>query len=113
REARVCVAVDEPGDRTETASVDLLDVAVETRQVTHPADGLDRLARTEDVRILEHVHLAERAPAQRRRGACGSRDLLEVADEQAALAARGAHPRSRGGIGSSSPCDSAAASASG
>ena len=76
----MCVAVDEPGDRTETASVDLLDVAVERRQVTHAADGLDRLARTEDVRIVEHVHLAERATAQRRGGAGRRRELLQVAD---------------------------------
>ena len=107
------VTVDEPGDRAETTSVELVDVAVETRQVTHAADGLDRLARTEDVRILQHVHLAERAAAQRRCGAGGSHELREVADEQAALAARGPHSRSCGGIGSSSPCDSAAASASG
>ena len=87
-EARVRVTVDEPGDRAEPASVELVDLAVETRQVTHAADGLDRRARTEDVRVLEHLNLAERASAQRRGDAGGSRELCEIADEQAALAAR-------------------------
>jgi len=113
REARVRVAVDEPRDRAETAAVDLLDLSSEGRQVTHTADSLDRLTRTEDVRMLDHVHLAERAAAQRRRSARGTRNLGEVADEEAALAARGAHSWSRCGIGASRPCDSAAVSASG
>ena len=113
RKARVRVAVDEPRNRAEAAAVDLLDLSSEGRQVTHTADSLDRLTRTEDVRILDHVHLAERAAAQRRRSARGTCNLGEVADEEAALAARGAHSRSRCGIGASSPCDSAAVSASG
>ena len=40
-ERRVRVAVDEPGDRREPSAVDLLDVAVERRQVAHSADLLD------------------------------------------------------------------------
>src|SRR5207248_655904 len=62
-EARMRVTVDEPRDRTATAAVDLLDLSVEPWQITHTADGLDRRAHAEDVRVLDHVHLAERAAA--------------------------------------------------
>jgi hypothetical protein len=82
------MAVDEPRNRAETTAVDLLDLSSEARQVTHTPDGLDRLTRTEDVRILDHVHLAERAATQWRRSARGTRHLREVTDEEAALAAR-------------------------
>ena len=111
--ARVRVAVDEPGDRAESASVELLDVAVERRQVAHAADRLDRAAGTEDVRVRQHVDLAERGSAQWGLGAGRRRELREVADEQAAGVARGAHSSLAGGIGASRPCASAAAAASG
>ena len=61
-ERRVRVAVDEPRDRAEPAAVDLVDVAVERRQVAHPPHRLDRVAVAEDVRVLEHLDLAERGP---------------------------------------------------
>ena len=78
------VAVDEARDRAEAAAVDLDDVAVERRQVAHAPDRLDRLAAAEDVRVLEHVDLAERGPAQRRVAPGRRRELREVADEQRA-----------------------------
>ena len=111
--AGVRVAVDEPGDRAEPASVDLVHLAVETRKVAHAADALDRSARAEDVRVFDHVDLGELASPQRGSRPCRCRELFQIADEQAAPAARGIHPRSAGGIGASSPCDSAAAIASG
>src|SRR5205085_9401186 len=63
-ERGVRVAVDEAGDRAEAAARELLDLAVERRQVAHPPDRLDRLAAAEHERVLEHVHLAERAAAE-------------------------------------------------
>ena len=39
---RMRVTVDEARDRAEAATVELLDVAVERRQVAHPPDRLDR-----------------------------------------------------------------------
>ena len=59
--AGVRVAVDEPGDRAEPAPVDLVHLAVELRKVAHAADGLDRSAGAEDVRVFDHVDLGELA----------------------------------------------------
>ncbi len=76
------VTVDEARNGTASASVDLDDVAVERGQIAHAPDGLDRLAVAEDVRVLDHVDLAQRWPAQRRVAARRRRHLDEVADEK-------------------------------
>ena len=81
-ERRVRVAVDEPRDRAQPAPVDLDDVAVERRQVAHAPHRLDRVAGAEDVRVLEHLDVAERGAAQRRLTAGRRRQLRQVADEQ-------------------------------
>ena len=58
-EGDVGVAVDEAGDRAAAPSVHLDDVAVERLQVAHTADGRDRVVLTQDVRVPDHVDLAE------------------------------------------------------
>ncbi len=108
-ERRVRVAVDEPGNRAQSASVELLHVAVERRQVAHATDGLDRAARAEHVRVLEHVDVAERRSAQRCLASRGRRELSEIADEQP----RGHAHASCGADGIRSPPRSAASTASG
>src|SRR5207244_12703417 len=112
-EACVRVTAHEPGDRAQPTPVELLDVTVDRGQVAHAPDGLDRVAVAEDVCVLEHLDLTERLAPQRSVTAARRRELCEIADEQAARAARKAHPCSGGGIGPSSPCASAAARASG
>ena len=107
-EGRVRVAVDEPGDRAAPAAVELHDLAVEGPQVAHPPHRLDRLAGTEDVRVLEHLDLRESLSAQRRVASGRRRELREVADEQP----RRAHA-SAGAPGIRSPPASAASIASG
>ena len=111
-EARVRVAVDEPGDRAEAAPVELDDVAVERGRSRHPADGDDRVAVAEDVRVVEPLDVAERAPRSGAPRAGRRRQLLEVADEQARRRAARAHSRPAAGIGGSRPCSAAAATAS-
>ena len=111
--ARVRVAIHQPRECAQSASVELLDLAGERRQVAHAADRLDRTAGAENVRVLQHVDLAERGSAQWRLGAGRRRQLSEVADEQAPGVARRAHSSLEGGIGASRPCASAAAAASG
>ena len=71
-----------PGTAHRPAAVELLDVAVERGEVAHPPDGGDRAVLAEDVRVLEHVHLAERGAAQGCAASRGRRELGEVADEQ-------------------------------
>ena len=108
-ERRVRVAVDEPGDRAEAAAVELAYVAVERRQVAHAADGLDRVARTQDVCVLDDVDLAQRGSAKRRVAAGGRGDLREVANEHP----HGIAHASRGADGNRSPPRAAASIASG
>jgi hypothetical protein len=80
------VAVDEARNGTQTAPVELLDLAVE-RELAHQPDGRDPALVTEHVRVLEHVQLAELATAQRRTPPSGRDDLGQIADEQARHAA--------------------------
>ncbi len=82
-EARVRVAVDEPGDGGEPVPVELLDLDAERRETPHLADLDDARPRAEHVRALEHVDEAELGAAQRGSGTRGGRDLGEVADEEA------------------------------
>ena len=58
------VAVDEARDCAEPASVELLDVVLECRQVSHAAGRLDATRTAQHVRILHHVDVGEGAPAQ-------------------------------------------------
>ena len=60
-EAGVGVAVDQPGQRAAPPSVDLDEVALERLQVAHAADGRDRVAVDEHVRVLQQLDLSERA----------------------------------------------------
>ncbi len=83
-ERRVRVAVDEPGDRREPSAVDLLDVAVERRQVAHAADLLEETVTHQDVRVLDDVDPAERVAAKRCAVARRRRELGEVSNEEAA-----------------------------
>ena len=108
-ERRVRVAVDEPGNRAQTASVELAYVAVERRQVAHATNSLDRVAGAEYVRVLEHVDVAERGSAQRCLAPRGRRELREIADEQPRA---GSHA-SCGADGIRSPPRTAASIASG
>ena len=77
-ERRMRVAVDETGDGAEPASVDLLDVAGERREVAHGPHRLDRAVADEDKRV-------SRSP--RRRGA--RRREVAPARRPASRAARG------------------------
>ena len=108
-ERRMRVAVDEPGDGAEPGAVELLDLTVDRLEVAHPPDRNDRLATTEDVRVLEHVDRPQVGAARRPPRACrGGRDLGEVAKEQ------GTHGQlDASNIGVDRPCSRAAASASG
>ena len=95
-ERRMRMAVDEPRDRAEPAAVDLDDLAVEQpagRACAPPPRSTS--PRAEHVRVLEHVDLAERGPAQRRLAPRGRRELREIADEQLHASARAAPTGSR------------------
>ena len=112
-EARMRVAVDEPGHGAEAARVELLDLAVDSPQVAHAPDRLDSAVAAQDIRILEHLDVAESGAAERRTSPAWGRQLHEIADEQAATAARRAHSVTERAIGATRPCASAAAAASG
>ena len=113
REARMGVAVDQAGHGAEPVPVQLLDVALERAEVAHPADCGDRRAVAQHVCVFEHLDLAQGLAASRRVVSGRRRELRETAHEQARRR-RGdlAHPATAGGLGSSSPCASAAATAS-
>ena len=84
REDRVRVAVDEPGDGSAAAPVQLLDVAVERIEVAHAADSGDPPVLAEDERVLDDVdgpHCLP--PADRRLRPCRGDGLREVADRAA------------------------------
>ncbi len=73
-----------PGIGGQASPVELLDLSVEPAQVPHAPDALDAAADTEDVRILEHVQLAERRTAEWRGRARRCRELAKVAHEEPA-----------------------------
>ena len=102
-EARVRVAVDQAGHGAEPARVELVDLAVQRRQILHPADGLDDAVPAQDVRGFENVDLAEGRAAKRRIVSGGCRELAEVANEQ---------PRHVDALGRSSSVARATSSAS-
>ena len=115
-EARVRVAVHEPGDRTQASPVELEDVARECPEVGHAAGRNDHAALGEHERVLDELDLAELAPAQGRCAASMGDELREIADEQALggrLAWLGGRHLALGAIGGSSPCRAAASTASG
>jgi hypothetical protein len=111
-EAGVGVAVDEPGHRAEASAVQLLDLAVERRQLAHAAGRRHAPVLAEQERVLDQDGLAQGAPAQRRGRARRRGELLEVADEQLARRFRGAHSSPVVPIGASSPPRRAASAAS-
>jgi len=82
-ERRVRVAVDEPGDRTQAAAVDLLDIACGDRKLAHGADRLDRRPCAQHVGVLDHLDRVEIAATRRDRPRHGRRDLREIAHEEA------------------------------
>jgi hypothetical protein len=65
-------------------ALDLLHVAVELRQLAHPADVLDAPLVNHDVGVLDDVDPAEPVAAERRVAARRRRELGEVSDEQPA-----------------------------
>src|SRR5205823_6632222 len=83
REARVRVTVDEARYRDERTAVELLDIAVERPEVAHPPDCGDAPLLAEHVRIADDVHASERVASQRRTAAGRTRDLREIADQEA------------------------------
>src|SRR2546426_2728492 len=115
-EARVRVAVDEPGNGAQSAAVELHDVAGQGRKVAHETDGLDLPALAEHEGVFEHVHLAQRLPAQRRTAARRRDQLREVANQETRGnvrgLARGCHPPAEGATGGSRPVRSATSMAS-
>ena len=94
-EGRVRVTVDEAGNGAEPPALHLRDVAVESREVAHPSDRLDRLAVAEDERVLEHLDLAECPSAQRSSGPRGRRELRKVAHEYSRASVGHASPGTR------------------
>ena len=111
-EARVRVAVDEARDRREPATVDLLDVVIEARQVAHRSRRRDATVLAQHVRVSDDVDLAQRVAAKRRGAPRRRRDLREVADEESRRRLRGAHDPTAATEGMSMLCSRAAASAS-
>ena len=111
-ERDVRVAVDEPRNRAERAAVELLDVAVERREVGHAPYGGDRRALAEDVRVLDQLDLAERAASERGVRSRRRRELCEIADEQARRRRRRFAHSDGSTIGTRTPCSDAASSAS-
>ena len=113
REARMGMAVDEARDRAQAACVELIDLALDLREITHPSDAGNGSVLAEDIGILDHVDLPQVRAAQRTVATGRSRDLNEIADQQAARPAVTTHSSdARGCIGTSSPCCSAVAIAS-
>ena len=82
REARVRVAVDEPRNRTQPATVDLLDFPAQRREVAHCPNGGDTALLAEDVRALDDVDGTEVGSPERRWPRSRRRNLREVADEE-------------------------------
>ena len=124
REARMGVAVDETGDRSEAPAVDLVHVGEIGRQIAHRADHLHLAVAAEDEGVLDDLHVAEAVPPQRAAVPARRRDLRQVADEEsghrsaAGWASDGLPPLPadvllRGTLGRSSPPSCAASSASG
>ena len=111
-EARVRVAVDEPGERAQAPPVELLHVACERAEVGHPPHVGDAAVLAQDIRVLDDVDPPEVGAAQRRFGSRRRYDLAEVAHEQARRSVRRAHSASVGGIGGSRPWSAAASAAS-
>ena len=109
-ERRMRVAVDEPRHGAEPGAVELLDLAVERREVAHPPDRLDRLAVAEDVRVLDHVDRAQ-VGAARRPAAVPAAGVATCARSRRSSARHGQLDASN--IGVDRPCSRAAASASG
>ena len=60
-EARMGMAVDEPRDRDQAASVELVEVAEPSGEVPHRARRRDPAVLAEDVRVLDDLELAELA----------------------------------------------------
>jgi hypothetical protein len=76
------VAVDETRDGAEPASVDILDVAGERREVAHGSHRLDPSVAGDEKRVLDHLDVPELASAEWRVRASRSGELHEVADEE-------------------------------
>ena len=111
---RVGVAVDEPGDRAEPATVELLELAVERGQVAHAPDRRDRVAVAEDERVVDHVDRARASRAAS--GAPFRRQASRPARGRGRAAVRAPTGTVIGyasSIGVDRPCSRAAATASG
>ena len=62
--ARVRVTVDQPGDRTQAARVQHVDIAAELRELSHLPDSRDQPVLAEHERVLQNVDLPEGAPTK-------------------------------------------------
>ena len=78
------MAVDEPRDRDQAASVELVEVAEPGGEISHRAGRGDPAVLAEDVGIGNDVQLPELTPAERRSRTGRADELREVADEEAA-----------------------------
>ncbi len=116
-ETGVRVAVDQPRYGAETATVELLELPVGFSKCrikpAHRAEGGDSPVLAEDVRVAHDLDCPERFAPKRRLAAGRSRELGEVADEQAPPARPVGHSADWGCIGGSIPCPAAKAIASG
>src|SRR5439155_3267170 len=81
-ERRMRVAVDEAWERAETAAVELVDLALETRQVGHRPRRRDASVHAEHERSLDQVRGAERVAAERRVPPGRRDEPREVTDEE-------------------------------
>jgi hypothetical protein len=81
-ERRVRVAIDETRDRAQPAAVELDELAVEGREIAHPAHSLDRLSVAEDEGVFEYRDVAEGRAAQGRTGSGRRGQLRQIANEQ-------------------------------
>jgi hypothetical protein len=77
------VTVDEPGDGSEPAAVQFLEITGNTWQLSHAAERRDAAAFAEHVRVLDHLDGPERGTADGSRAGSRGRHLREVADQQA------------------------------
>ena len=116
-EAGVRVAVDQPWNGAETATVELLELRVGSSEpctkLAHRTERGDSPVLAQDVRVADDLDGRERITPKRRLAAAWRRELREVADKQAPPAYAVAHSADWACIGGSRPCSAANAIASG
>ena len=76
------MTVDEARHGAEPAAVELLDLVRLGGQVAHPADRLDAARTAEQIGVVDHVDVGERAPTQGQDAGHRGRQLGEPADQE-------------------------------